>query len=429
MNGFPIDDDIVDRILTFLTSFEDLQATILVSKSLYSIFQTRPKSIIRAVASNVIGPALPQALLAARWELGKVYLRTSVPSERDTISSILPREAHVLTRYANECRDLEDIFSLRHKDRTSQTSQLNPTESHRFTRALYRLMTLPSLFPDAFPDDDYDDDGDEEALYTPRIVMFLEDLKTEEISQLQSVVFFIGDLGRWAYACDGDASVSLAMICARPESVLHSFREKSSEMLEEAREPPALNIITSSISTILESRNLKPPDSSTPDHWRSILVDVVGQNDTCTQCQKVEGPYLWGKSNWRYLYGASDGIFSPEFLPQLMKGHLRRSRIVCRYFQDSDFLHVPGFYETLMQEIFDIKSDEFVNWTPEDWLCTDCFKHLLSSHLHIWLLQRKRQEGEAIQEDCWYGYNCRTQTHRPLHEAKLNHLCEPTRGD
>jgi hypothetical protein len=27
-----------------------------------------------------------------------------------------------------------------------------------------------------------------------------------------------------------------------------------------------------------------------------------------------------------------------------------------------------------------------------------------------------------------YGWNCRTQTHKPAHAEKLNHLCVPTRG-
>jgi hypothetical protein len=48
-HGLPLDDDIVDRIMTFCSTFGTLKSTILVSKAFYRVFQTRPKvSSIRA---------------------------------------------------------------------------------------------------------------------------------------------------------------------------------------------------------------------------------------------------------------------------------------------------------------------------------------------------------------------------------------------
>jgi len=68
LNGLPLDDDVIDRILQFLPSFSTLYSAILTSKSFYQVYKAHPRSIIRAVAYNVIGPALPQALRAIRYQ-------------------------------------------------------------------------------------------------------------------------------------------------------------------------------------------------------------------------------------------------------------------------------------------------------------------------------------------------------------------------
>ncbi|KAJ3866523.1 hypothetical protein EV359DRAFT_62230, partial [Lentinula novae-zelandiae] len=65
-NRLPVSDDIIDRILLFSPTFSSLKATILTCKSIYHVFQTHPKSIVRGVASNITGPALPQALECIR---------------------------------------------------------------------------------------------------------------------------------------------------------------------------------------------------------------------------------------------------------------------------------------------------------------------------------------------------------------------------
>jgi hypothetical protein len=39
----PLDDDIVDRIMTFCPTFATLQSAILVSKAFHSVFQSHPK--------------------------------------------------------------------------------------------------------------------------------------------------------------------------------------------------------------------------------------------------------------------------------------------------------------------------------------------------------------------------------------------------
>jgi hypothetical protein len=43
LNGLPLDDDLVDRILTFCPTFTSLQTMILVSKAFYNVYQLHPK--------------------------------------------------------------------------------------------------------------------------------------------------------------------------------------------------------------------------------------------------------------------------------------------------------------------------------------------------------------------------------------------------
>jgi hypothetical protein len=43
-NGLRLDDDILDRIMTFCPTFGTLQSTILVSKAFHRVFQAHPKA-------------------------------------------------------------------------------------------------------------------------------------------------------------------------------------------------------------------------------------------------------------------------------------------------------------------------------------------------------------------------------------------------
>ncbi|KAJ7137488.1 hypothetical protein C8R43DRAFT_1019503 [Mycena crocata] len=67
LSTLPLDDDIVDRIMTFCPTFGTLQAMVSASKDFRRIFETHPKSITCAVAYNIVGPALPQALRFVRY--------------------------------------------------------------------------------------------------------------------------------------------------------------------------------------------------------------------------------------------------------------------------------------------------------------------------------------------------------------------------
>ncbi|KAJ7825568.1 hypothetical protein B0H14DRAFT_2517836 [Mycena olivaceomarginata] len=157
-----VTDDVVDLILTLCPTFATLQSTILVSKAFYEVFKLREKSIIWAVAYNVIGPALPQALRVARYpyyednsdaydntpveDLNPAIMAATCPEEPGA-TVITGQDTRRLLENADVISDFENIYSLTQKDRTSRTSVLTPEESLRFQRAAYRVMLYCKIFP------------------------------------------------------------------------------------------------------------------------------------------------------------------------------------------------------------------------------------------------------------------------------------------
>jgi hypothetical protein len=103
--------DILDRVLSFISDFKTLQTVLITSRALYDVFQAHPHSIVRAVAHNVVGPALPQALRVIRCDGNTldVVLEDNVLSQ-----AITPGEAQLLSQFSTTVNDLENIFSLRY---------------------------------------------------------------------------------------------------------------------------------------------------------------------------------------------------------------------------------------------------------------------------------------------------------------------------
>ncbi|KAJ7161544.1 hypothetical protein C8R46DRAFT_350922 [Mycena filopes] len=144
LSALPLDDDIVDRIMTFCPTFTALQSTILVSKAFYNVFQTHPKSITRAVAYNIVGPALPQALRLVRYDMPDddedadlsdgIHLSKAADLTPDEVAEKCPEdhapsvitaaEKSLLQAHSRVVDELEDIYSSTQKDRTSRTSVL-----------------------------------------------------------------------------------------------------------------------------------------------------------------------------------------------------------------------------------------------------------------------------------------------------------------
>jgi hypothetical protein len=117
INALPLDDDTVDRVLTFLSSFIDLRSAILSSQAFYTVFNARPSSIVEAVAYNEVGPALPQALMVLRYKTKDPW------PEGASLSPISCREAQFLSKNTAVVKALEDLFSSRHVQ-TLETNSL-----------------------------------------------------------------------------------------------------------------------------------------------------------------------------------------------------------------------------------------------------------------------------------------------------------------
>ncbi|KAI7752140.1 hypothetical protein M8C21_012468, partial [Ambrosia artemisiifolia] len=69
--------------------------------------------------------------------------------------------------------------------------------------------------------------------------------------------------------------------------------------------------------------------------------------------------------------------------------------------------------------------------TSETHICNDCFDELVSFLLYWFRVSLPKDhlpEDAAQREDCWYGYDCRTQNHNDNHARKRNHVCPPTIG-
>jgi hypothetical protein len=111
----PVNDDILDRILAFSPTYQDLVAIVLSSKSFYNVYKLRPHSLVRKVAWNIAGDALPAALRFVRWSSQDGYEggETLENDGLDMEPIITKDEIIELKRWAGVAEGLEKIFSNR----------------------------------------------------------------------------------------------------------------------------------------------------------------------------------------------------------------------------------------------------------------------------------------------------------------------------
>ncbi|TFK76634.1 hypothetical protein BDN72DRAFT_829768 [Pluteus cervinus] len=156
--------------------------------------------LLRAVADNQIGPALPQALALAHCQSSKLIKMDldDIPGE-DTIlrQAINHEEAYILGENAKVVLEWERLFSVEEK-LNHETSQLTRIESHKFQRALYRLMILSwSYGANAYPPYSIDDvaRGTELPRSLKRQKRYLQTLQTPELRELVTVAVFLCRIG------------------------------------------------------------------------------------------------------------------------------------------------------------------------------------------------------------------------------------------
>ncbi|KAF5343246.1 hypothetical protein D9758_013412 [Tetrapyrgos nigripes] len=449
MNSLPLDDDVLDRILTFSPSFETLSSVILTSKVFYNVFSQRSKSIVRAVAHNVVGPALPQALRVIRYQLPgtddqyKVYDDLPGPESDEALEvPITPAEAHGLAENASVVAFLENLYSLRHKDIRFRTSQLTSTESHRFCRAVYRIALYHRVFskarysspslrqraPRIIELDPEDEDTVVKTLNAAK-ESFVSDFSTEELYQIQALSFSLQEAFLWLHSVSRGVLIE-ERLCNLDNDPRVTFNRATKLIPPEVSVSPAGGFASNHVlvfsdlrqflaypssnpvSLVLCLRGQQPPTTDSGSKlWGSLLDSSLIQEEDrhCDQCGGSNEPrLLYGPTTYYYLSGVSYQ-FRPSFMHNHLKGQLKYNltevEIIRKYTAVTGLdVLTEDTFTSILHSIHEdgYKRPEFESWKKEDWLCTSCMVKILEEHLHLWLLHMKRKDtaGEEIPEDC-----------------------------
>jgi len=163
---------------------------------------------------------------------------------------------------------------------------------------------------------------------------------------------------------------------------------------------------------------------------QNTLVTPIWPAMICDHCSKSVAQdarmVLWHEENWPEMKRS----LLPVDISMALGGHLYMNATEKQLFVNA--LFDPGFsYSTIMEGLFGISADDNDDWSEKDWLCSECVMLLMkeNGNLRRWWTQYKQANGiNILAEDCWWGYQCRTQRYQH-HSSKLNHVCEPTRGD
>ena len=108
--------DLIHEFFVRITDFNTLLSAILVSKIHYQVFQDHPKSILRAVLQNLVGPAFPAAARLAHYRRWNPHI-SELPSEGHFagLDWVPPRLLQpYLEKSARAFRILRDFYSQRY---------------------------------------------------------------------------------------------------------------------------------------------------------------------------------------------------------------------------------------------------------------------------------------------------------------------------
>ncbi|KAG6830025.1 hypothetical protein H0H92_002553 [Tricholoma furcatifolium] len=389
LNSLPSDDDVLDSILLFLPDFSTLLATILSCKSFNRVFNSHSKTILRSVLYNRMGPALPQALRVLRYKSPSTSGEdTSEPTdapkpwgEGDPIEPITNDEYLELSQIFITTRNLEDIFSW---------------------RAVYRLM----LYTDIFSFEKYQNFEANGGSFTPEFSSrehlarrkFLEDFPAAELSQIGSVANFLAQLARWTqiavyrstdrYFSLGRFDSDVALLHG-PKAILEIYRQASMVDSElSSRSSPLINgNISGPLQTICREHRILSTLVSKRLDWSSILDEVRGEKDTY----------------WNHLKGVFRSLH-PESIFSLAKGNICKGPDRATLLFELNKV-LKRSYDDFFDQIHEVRRYPYVIWKKSDWLCVKCLREILKEHLHHWLLERKRADGQLqIKEDCWCDF-------------------------
>ncbi|KIY63487.1 hypothetical protein CYLTODRAFT_493863 [Cylindrobasidium torrendii FP15055 ss-10] len=480
-------DDVLQNILEQCPDFKTHSTATLVCKRLHRITEHHPKSIAKAIATRLIGEALPQAIRVARYR--KMMLDSGVytfndreepiPAEVD-MNAVLEtdeegiltiEEKQVITRLAWCLEVLEDAFSWRHRDRKSFTSVLSNSESFKFRKALLRVALYcaifsPSHLVDVAIRDMYERDPIESLKGVPIQAVdncdkarraSLASFASQDLLEMLPVVEFLADLGTWMAklyisprglrVTTGPLSIALAF---QSHLVSNTFGKASHchdwisvegkwgdidssaicDVLYRTNNTTSDMFLTNVLLDVLEGRQgVKSPPERTGLHTLRgldlILNSVDISSEQCVRCKASETLLC---DNWAYAGGMED--FDMHRLATHLPGILSKIySVTYDLFIEHQSLDEaePYVFRALMLELMDEDSiqAEWEDIYEDDLLCTTCLESFLKAHLHLWLRLKQVSRGDPIREDCLLGYECQ-KMRSAAHAAEFNHLCPPT---
>ncbi|KAI0670185.1 hypothetical protein C8Q78DRAFT_1093730 [Trametes maxima] len=438
--------DVIHEILIRVPDFATLAAAVRLSRAFYNVFQDHPKLITHSVLENVVGFALPQAKRLAQYDRQQPDdprpLNLAPEAAFQGMDWVLSRETvRQMERDANIVRILENLYSMRYKDRKSPTSVLEPTESLKFQRALYRYWLCFKILEaegywwkeDGDEDsDDEDEDVDEEVERQEKLLHdgfcgFLKDVPTQELLEILEIRAFLGEMRTWLMTAYWITTSSIGAVIVSP---LPQLSAQGCSLIRASWNLYATGYGGDSMCDAAREllRARKVPDQQLLERSTEIIVGSArGAEDSCSRCNATCGNKLMGSTNMFVLAG----IVGIHEKISLFPGHLSRNpteirRIVAYFIHNKQSVSD----DIIVYRMMDMDNgDASEHWSKDGWYCVACLKELFRQRFMLWWRETKPKDGARVQDDCWYGYNCRTMTHRPEHAEKLNHLCVPTRGD
>ncbi|KAJ7658188.1 hypothetical protein DFH06DRAFT_1327474 [Mycena polygramma] len=302
--SLPLDDDLIDRILGFCPEFDTLLALLSTCKTIYSIFNTRPRSIIRTVAYNVAGPALADAVLALRPRKTRSTeeCRCSLEELLEMLA-LSPAEKYKLQKNANVVRRFENVFSSWYKDQMSPKCTLLHEESFRFHRGLYRIILYSETFsPDYYYLKDLERSDYErlEKVQTER-KQLLTRYSTEELLEMHAVVCFVTQMLEDVFGPNNIDRVQWGL-SAGPAQTIEAFETDCWDPIQECFEIDLQLVdddfaeydgyFTDAFSRMWKERCVTPPPDG-PYLGRSILDEINPEIITATDRRRQSKWPVW----------------------------------------------------------------------------------------------------------------------------------------
>ncbi|KIY63486.1 hypothetical protein CYLTODRAFT_426059 [Cylindrobasidium torrendii FP15055 ss-10] len=448
-------DDVLQDILEQCPDYATLSTATLLCKRLHDIAEQHPKSIAKAVATNLIGPALPQAMRVVRYrqmmssasdteedgdeEECEIPATVDMDAVQETIEEGLLsiEEKQTITRLSDTLKTLEDAFSWKHRDRKSHTSVLSNLESFRFRKALLRVTLYCAIFSPHYLEVVYERSEYEEEMgtfvmgsstitialdkYFKATREFFGSFVSQDLLEMLPVAEFLSDLGFWIrlprpfggmHALPGPltiasefrsrlASSRAAEILGEYLSIEGDWNDFDMTAAQAVTPPDALSedeYLTSVILFVLEQRQgVKVPAERSGLHTvrglELILDPIDAAPEECAHCHASD-TFLWNCDNWDYASGYK--AFNVLELAAYLPGKLSRADSVMYelHLEYEDLFNTdPRVFPALMLDLLD--SSRGLIQAEWEGLCAEdllCDQCLVKFLKdHLYLLLRNKQ--------------------------------------